>query len=154
MYITLTDIQNGEPVYLARNLSVPGLDVALCELTYYHRLSNISAALGNNRASNGHTIPDGYYNACGLDEEVFQPLGIELRLHAPTGRLQLSAKKRLALNSRLAKLLGFTRRTFEPGKNIPCRRATQAYCTSRDLRASCRGKHFRKFPQRSPLYTA
>ena len=88
----------------------------LCELTFYHRWSNISAALGNNQASNGHTIPDGYYNACELDEEVFQPLGTELRLHAPTGRLQLSVKKRLALNSRLAKLLGFTRRTFEPGK--------------------------------------
>ena len=79
-------------------------------------MSNISAALGNNQASNRHTIPDGYYNACQLDEEVFQPLGTELRLHAPTSRLQLSAKKRLALNSRLAKLLGFTRRTFEPGK--------------------------------------
>ena len=66
---------------------------------YYHRWSNISAALGNNQASNAHTIPDGYYNAYELDEEVFQPLGTELRLHAPTVRLQLSAKKRLVLNS-------------------------------------------------------
>ena len=78
MYITLTGIQNGEPVYLARSLSVPGLKVALCELKYYiliylHRRSNISAALGNNQALNRHTmsIPDGYYNACELDEEVF-----------------------------------------------------------------------------------
>ena len=66
---------------------------------YYHRWSNISAALGNNQASNGHTISDGYYNAYELDEEVFQPLGTEMRLHAPTVRLQLSAKKRLVLNS-------------------------------------------------------
>ena len=53
MYITLTGIQNGEPVYLARSVGDPsacrGLEVALCELTYYHQWSNISAALGNNR---------------------------------------------------------------------------------------------------------
>ena len=120
MYITLTGIQNGEPVYLARSVGDPSacrvLEVALCELTYYHQWSNISAALGNNQASDGHMIPDGYYNVCELNDEVFEPLGTELRLHAPTGLLQLSAKKRLALNSRLAKLLGFTRRTFEPGK--------------------------------------
>ena len=52
MYITLTGIQNGEPVYLARSVGNPsacrGLEVALCELTYYHQWSNISAALGNN----------------------------------------------------------------------------------------------------------
>ena len=76
MYITLTGIQNSEPVYLARNLSVPagGLEVALCKLTYYHRWVNISAALRNNQVSIGHavSIPDGYYNACELNEE---PLG-------------------------------------------------------------------------------
>ena len=92
-------------LYLARSVGDPsvahascrGLEVALCELTYYHRWSNINAALGNNQVSNRHTIPDGHYNACELDEEVFQPLGTKLCLHAPTGRLQLSAKKRLAL---------------------------------------------------------
>ena len=121
MYVTLTDIQNGEPVYLA---SVPGtvcggLEVALCELTYYHRWLNIGAELGNN-ISDGRTvldIPDGYYNVCELDKEAFRPLGAELRLHAPTGRLQLSAKKRFVLGSGLAKLLGFSRRTFEPGQS-------------------------------------
>ena len=120
MYVTLTDIQNGEPVYLA---SVPAtacavLEVARCELTYYHRWLNIGAALENNQVSTGRTtlkIPDGYYNACELDDEL-QPLGAELRLHAPTGRLKLSAKKRLVLNRRLADLLGFSRDTFEPGK--------------------------------------
>ena len=89
MYILLTGIQNGETVYLARSVGDPsacrGLEVALCVLTYYHQWSNISAALGNNQASNGHTIPDGYYNICELNNEVFEPLGTELRLHAPTG---------------------------------------------------------------------
>ena len=122
MYVTLTDIQNGEPVYLA---SVPctacgGLEVALCELTYYHRWFNIGAELLNNKVSDGRTvldIPDGYYNVCELDKEAFRPLGAELSLHAPTGRLQLSAKKRLILNGGLAKLLGFSRETFEPGQS-------------------------------------
>ena len=31
MYVTLTDIQNAEPVELARDLG--GLEVALCEIT-------------------------------------------------------------------------------------------------------------------------
>ena len=63
------------------------------------------------------TVPDGYYNVCELNEDVFQPLGAELNLQTPTGRLQLSTKKHLALNSGLAKLLGFSRdRFFEPGE--------------------------------------
>ena len=116
MYITLTDIRNGEPIYLAKNLSVPGttcrgLEVALCELTYYHRWLNIGAELGNSRVST-----DGYYNVCELDD-VFQPLGTDLHLHALTGRLQLSvSKKRLVLNPRLADLLEFSRDMFEPGE--------------------------------------
>ena len=116
MYVTLTGIQNEEPIYLAKNLSAPG-EVALCELTYYRWL-NISAELENDRVSTGQTtpkIPDEYYNACELDD-VLQLLGTELRLHAPTGRLMLSAEKRLMLNRRLADLLGFSRNTFEPGK--------------------------------------
>ena len=95
-----------------------GLEVALCELTYYHRWHNIGAALENNQVLTGRTtlkIPDGYYNACELDD-VLQPLGAELCLHAPTGRLKLSAEKRLVLNSWLADFLGFSRDTFEPGK--------------------------------------
>ena len=122
MYVTLTDIQNGEPVYFA---SVPGsacggLEVALCELTYYHRWLNIGAELLNNKVSDGGTvldIPDGYYNVCELDEEAFRSLGAELSLHDPTGRLQMSAKKRLVLNGGLTKLLGFCRETFGPGQS-------------------------------------
>ena len=134
MHVTLTDLQNGEPAYLARSLSVPagGLEVALCELTYYHQWRNIIAAPKNNQAStytsgnprldyldlcgNTTTVPDGYYNVCELSEDVFPPLGAELNLLAPTGRFQLSMKKRLVLNSGLAKLLGFSRDRFEPGK--------------------------------------
>ena len=42
--VMLTDLQNGDPVCLTRPLS-GGLEVALCELTYYHQFYNISAAL-------------------------------------------------------------------------------------------------------------
>ena len=119
MYVTLTDLQNGEPVYLTRPLS-GGLGVALCELTYYHQFYNISAAIKNNQIRNGPTtIPDGYYNVCELDK-FFQLLNTELTLHTPTGRLQLSTVKRLnlpvILNSGLAKLVGFSQEIFQPGK--------------------------------------
>ena len=62
-------------------------------------------------------IPDGYYNVCELDKEAFWPLGAELSLHTPTGRLQISSKNHLALNRELAKLLGFSQERFEPGKS-------------------------------------
>ena len=74
--------------------------------------------LKNNQVLNGHTttVPDGYYNVSELSEDVFQPLGTEINLHAPTGRSQLSMNKRLVLNSGLAKLFGFSGDRFEPGK--------------------------------------
>ena len=68
MYITLTGIQNGEPVSLAKTLSArtsAELEVALCELTYYHRWYNISSAHKNNEVVNEEhvtQIPNGYYN--------------------------------------------------------------------------------------------
>ena len=119
MYVTLTDLQNGDPVYLTRPLS-GGLEVVLCELTYYHQFYNIRAALKNNQIGNEPTtIPDGYYNVCKLNE-FFQLLDAELTLHTPTGRLQPSTVKRLRLpvmlNSGLAKLLAFSLEIFEPGK--------------------------------------
>ena len=122
MYITLTGIQNGEPVSLAKALSArpsAELEVAVCDLTYYHQLYNISSAHENKKVGNvQHVtwIPDGYYNVCELNEDVFEPLGAELHLHTPIGRLQMSARKRLVLNRGLAKLFGFTRDEFEPGK--------------------------------------
>ena len=88
MYVTHTDIQNGEPVYVPGTACV-GLEVALCELTYYHRWLNISAELEKG-VFDGRTvlgIPKGYYE---LDKEAFRHLGAELSLHAPTGLLQIS----------------------------------------------------------------
>ena len=122
MYITVTGIQNGEPGFLVKTLSACScaeLEVAFCELTYYHRWYNISSAHKNNKVVNGEQvtqIPDGYYNICELNEDVFEPLGAELHLHTPTGRLQMPARKRLVLNRGLVKLLGFARDKFEPGK--------------------------------------
>ena len=112
MYITLTDIQNGEPVELARDLG--GLEVALCEITYYHQWYNISAELGNNKVSNrGESdpleIPHGYYNFCEQDKEAFRPLGADFSLNPPTGRLQVTTTKQpLHLNARPTRLFGFT----------------------------------------------
>ena len=118
MYVTLTDIQNGEPVSVPSTVC-GGLEVALCELTYYHRWLNISAELEKG-IFDWHTvlgIPKEYYNVCVLDKEAFRPLGAELSLHAPTRRLQISSKKRLVLNGMLADLLGFSREMFEPGQS-------------------------------------
>jgi len=94
MYITLSNLQCGKPVSLPHGLSneVGTLEIALCEITYYPRWFNISIALANNKMIVGKdlvTIPDGYYNVCELDAEVFQPLGATLKLHSPTGRLQI-----------------------------------------------------------------
>ena len=118
MYMTLTDIQNGEPVNLTRSLS-GGLEVALCELTYYHQWYNIR---GVGRVSNEHTavlVPDGYYNARELDEEVFKPLGAKLHLDTHTGLLQLTTKSgNIMMSSELAKVLGFSQNTFEGAKML------------------------------------
>ena len=93
MYVTLTDIQNGEPVSVPGTACV-GLKVALCELTFYHRWLNISTELEDG-IFDGRTvlgIPKVYYNDCELDKEALRPLGAELSLHAPTGRLYISSK--------------------------------------------------------------
>ena len=104
MHVTLTDVQNGEPVSLTRSLS-GGLEVALFELTYYHQWYNIRGA---GRVSNEHTsvlVPDGYINARELDEEVFKPLGAKLHLDTHTGPLQLTTKgDNIMMSSELAKV--------------------------------------------------
>ena len=113
MHVRLTDVQNGEPVYLTRSLS-GGLEVALSELTYYHQWYNIGSV---GRVSNEHTavlVPDGYYNARALDEEVFKPLGAQLHLDTHTGLLQLTTRNdKTMMSSELAKVLGFSQNTFE-----------------------------------------
>ena len=119
MYVTLTNIQNGEWVYLTRSLSGE-LEVALCELTYYHLWHNIRC---NERVSNEHTtmlVPDGYYNAHEFDEEVFKPLGAKLHLDTHTGLLQLTTKNdKIVMSSELAKVLGFFSKYFQSRKNAP-----------------------------------
>ena len=113
MYETLTNIQNGESVYLTRSLSGE-LEVALCELTYYHLWHNIR---GTERGSNEHTtilVPDGYYNAHELE-----PLGAKLHLDTHTGLLQLTTKNdKIVMSSELAKVLGFSQNTFEAEKML------------------------------------
>ena len=102
MYVTLTDIQNGEAVALSRLIENEQgeFEVALCDLTYSPLWYNISDKLGNNRLrvqdEPGHiVIPDGYYNVCDLDTEIFKPHGASLTLHSPSGRLKITttAKK-------------------------------------------------------------
>ena len=118
MHVTLTDVQNGEPVYLTRSLS-GGLEVAFCELTYFHQWFNIR---GTGQVSNEHTsllIPDGYYNARELNEEVFKPLGAKLHLDTHTSLLQSTAKSdNIMMRSELAKVLGFSQNTFEGAKML------------------------------------
>ena len=160
MHITVTGIQNGEPVSLVKTLSACAsaeLEVALCELTYYHWWYNISSAHKNNKVVNEEhvtQIPDGYYNVCELNEDVFEPLGAELHLQTPTGRLQMSARKRLVLNRGLVKTPWVCSRRILSRQNIHCGRATQACYPSGDLRAPCWDKHYRQSTQGSPLYTA
>ena len=119
MDVTLTDLQNGEPVYRTRPLS-GGLEVALCELTYYHQFYNISAAL---KIIRSEMDPRRYLMGITMFASwtiFFQLLNAELTLHSTTGGLQLSTMKRLnlpvILNSGLAKLLGFSQEIFQPGK--------------------------------------
>ena len=64
-------------------------------------------------------VPDGYYNARELDEEVFKPLGAKLHLDTHTGLLQLTTKSgNIMTSSELAKVLGFSRNTFEGAKML------------------------------------
>ena len=122
MYITLTRFQTGELVSFAKTDSARAsaeLEVALCELTYYHIWYNISFTHKSNKVGNWEhvtQIPAWYYNVCELNEDVFEPLDAEVHLHTIAGRLKMSARKRLVLNRGLVKLLGFARDEFEPVK--------------------------------------
>ena len=64
-------------------------------------------------------VPYGYYNARELDEEVFKPLGAKLHLDTHTGLLQLTTRNdKIIMNSELAKVLGFSKNTFEGAKML------------------------------------
>ena len=154
MYIKLTGIQNGNPVYLARSvgdLSAGwGLKDALCELTYYHYWSIISAVLENNQASNGHTI----LQCLRVERQGVRAFGYRTPFTCANRSITAVCKEAPGLKQPAGQTPWVYLKDVRTRKNIPCRRATQAYCPSGDLCASCRGKHFRKSPQQSPLYTA
>ena len=62
-------------------------------------------------------VPDGYYNARELDEEVFKPLGAKLHFDMHTGLLQLTTRNdKIMMSSEMAKVLGFSKNTFEGAK--------------------------------------
>ena len=64
-------------------------------------------------------VPDGYYNAHELDEEVFKPLGAKLHLDTHTGLPQLTTKNdNIMMSSELAESLGFSQNTFEGAKML------------------------------------
>ena len=64
-------------------------------------------------------VPDGYYNAHELDEEVFKPLVAKLHLDTHTGLLQLTTKNdKIVMSSELAKVLGFSQNTFGAEKML------------------------------------
>ena len=115
MYVTLTDIQNGEAVALSRLIENEQgeFEVALCGFTYSPLWYNISAKLHNNRLrvqdEPGHiVIPEGYYNVCDLGTEIFKPHGASLTLHSPSGRLKITTTaKKVTLLKGLALTLGF-----------------------------------------------
>ena len=135
MYITLTGIQSGELVYHEWNLPVSAdgtsachaPEAALCELTYYHRWENISAALGNNEVSTKDSttsIMDEYYNVCELDEEVFQPLGAE-QFACANQSLTAVCEEASSLKQPAGPTLGILPSHIRVRQNIYCRRATQ-----------------------------
>ena len=114
-----------------RSLFPALLEVALCELTYYHRWLNISAELGNGNFD-GRTvlgIPKGYYNVCELEKEAFrlwmlnsvcmsQPAACRFpQKKKKKKKKKKKTKKRLVLNRELADLLGFSREMFEPDQS-------------------------------------
>ena len=65
-------------------------------------------------------VPDGYYNARELDEEVFKPFGAKLHLDTHTGLLLFTTKSDdIMMSSELAKVIGFSQSTFECAYNAP-----------------------------------
>ena len=64
-------------------------------------------------------LPDRYYNARELDEEVFKLLGAKLHVDTHTGLLQLTTRNdKIMMSSELAKVLGFSKNTFEGAKML------------------------------------
>jgi hypothetical protein len=102
MFITLSNIQNDGPTDLNPILDnrEGDMEVALTEILYYPAWMNIGEALGNNMFHYGRDkrrikIPDGYWDVCALNKEVFIPLGLTLSLNPATGLVSISEHKRV-----------------------------------------------------------
>jgi hypothetical protein len=112
MYITLSNIQNGERVPLNPVIDNREGDfkISLTEIIYYPAWSNVSADLGNNTFNYGAEtvrVPDGYYDICSLNNSVFIPQKLELKYNFASGKVSIhNLKKPLDLGL-LGKTLGF-----------------------------------------------
>ena len=109
-----------------------GLEVALCELTYYHQWSNISAVLGNNQVSNGQ---------CPGQQQRDPDRWIWSRD---------SCKKTSGVKQRAGQTPRVLSRDIRARQGVHGRRATQTNHPSGDLRASCRGQYVGEPLQRRP----
>jgi hypothetical protein len=114
MYITLSNIQNGEcvPVNPVINNMEGNFEIALHEITYYPSWSNISSELHNNTFYYNKeliTIPSGYYDICALNEQVFTPLKLRLVHNTANGLVSImNIKSVINLGWGLGPTLGFT----------------------------------------------
>lgn len=82
--------QETTPLNPALNNRDRDLEMALSEILYYPAWVNISKELGNNWFQLGKqkiTVPDGQYDICTLDKQVFSPLKLRLALNPATGLL-------------------------------------------------------------------
>lgn len=119
MFITVSNIQNGE--YVPQDPVIDNregnLEIALSEMLYYPKWANISEELENNvfKYEKLITIPDGYYDICTLDEEIFTPLGLRLRFNPATGLVTVAGIVKSFRPYGLAPTLGLPDVSVEAG---------------------------------------
>ena len=112
MYVTLSDIKNGEcvPLNPVVDNRKGGYEIGLSEILFYQTWTNVSGDLGNNTFHYGTEtvrIPGGYYDVCSLNNTVFIPQKLELKYNVATGKVSIyNIKKDFNLGS-LGKTLGF-----------------------------------------------
>lgn len=117
MFITLSNVQHGEPTLLNPILDnrEDGMEIALSEILYYPAWENIAESLGNAIFRYGPDkreirIPDGYWDVCALNKEIFAPLDLALSLNPATGRVSISGIKHYLNLDGVGKTLGFVNR--------------------------------------------
>jgi hypothetical protein len=120
MYITLSNIQNGECVPLNPVLDnrEGTLEVALSEILYYPAWVNISTELRNNifqYDGKNIQIPAGYYDVCSLNEQFFEPQGLRLGLNPATGLVSVYNIKNSINLTGLGRTLGFRKYPKDSG---------------------------------------